>query len=244
VLTLLRRLSIAGIARATALAIALSACTAAASVAPGYSLPTSVGEGCRGVGVDSLILHGKLVDGAAEVWANDHTPIQWPAGYEARFDPLLVIVDAQDTVRGREGEEMVTVDPWHGQVVCPYDRQDGDAVGSLLVAVSLPNPPLPTPEGSRPCSAVRAELTAALPILGTDLAAMVGGATDGATRNQLASDAYRTLEELDRHPDCYAEATMTVWRADLDYLGHPWLPSFTRVKASAHLDELLKTPFH
>src|SRR5947199_264222 len=105
-----------GIARAIVLAIALSACTSAPSAAPGYSLPTSVGEGCRGVGVDSLILHGKLVTGAAEVWANDRIPIQWPAGYEARFDPLLVIVDAQGTVRGREGEEMVTADPWHGQV--------------------------------------------------------------------------------------------------------------------------------
>ncbi len=234
--------TLAGIARAVALAIALSACTATPSEAPGYPLPTSVGDTCAGVGIDSLILHGKLVAGAAEIWANDNIAIQWPAGYRARFDPALVIVDAQGIVRGREGEEMATVDPWHGQIVCPYNSIVAGDLGPLVVAIYLPFPPLPTPEGSRPCSAVSADLTSGLSILEADLAAMVGGATDGATRNQLATDGGRTLNELDRHPDCYSDATLAVWRADLDYLAHPWLPIFTHVKAIHDLDELQRTP--
>jgi hypothetical protein len=180
--------AVSDIVRVMVLVVALSACTASTAVAPGYPLPTSAGDGCRGVGVDSLILHGKLVAGTAEVWANDNIQIEWPPGYQARFDPSLLIVDAQGAVRGREGEEMATVDPWHGQLLCAYHQIAGDTYGPLRVTVYLPNPPLPTPEGARPCSAVTADLTAALGILERDVAAMVGGATDGATRNQLSTD--------------------------------------------------------
>lgn len=235
--------TLAWITRTIALAIVLAACTSTPSDDPGYPLPTANGGfTCFGVPVASLILHGKLVSGTAEVWANDDVPIRWPPGYRARFDPSLVIVDATGTVRGREGEEMMTADPWHGQLVCPEHQNVAGESGALIVSIGLLNPPPPTPEGSRPCSAVIADLTSALPILRTDLAAMVGGATDGATRNQLSNDGARTLDLLERHSDCYPDARLTVWRADLEYLAHAWLPNFTHVEASRRLDELQRTP--
>jgi hypothetical protein len=210
----------------------------------GYPLPTSAGDGCRGVGVDSLILHGKLVGSAADVWANDDVAIEWPAGYKAQFAPSLVVVDRQGTVRGREGDEMATLDPWHGQIVCPYRQIVGDAFGPIVVAVILPDPPLPTPEGSRPCSAIVADVTLSLAILRADVAAMVGGATDAASRNQLGNDAGRTLNELNAHPDCSSPAALATWRVDLGYLQAPWVPNFSRSKAFENLNELVVTPLH
>jgi hypothetical protein len=35
---------------------------------------------------------------------------------------------------------------------------------------------------------------------------------------------------------------VTVWDADLTYLAHPWLPSFTHLEAIHRLDELKHTP--
>jgi hypothetical protein len=89
---------------------------------------------------------------------------------------------------------------------------------------------------------VTSDLAKAFSTLENDLGAMVGGATDGATRNHLATDAGATLNELSRHPHCYATATDTVWEGDLDYLAHPWLPTFTHAEAARRLAELLDTP--
>lgn len=223
------------------MAVVLAACTSTPSP-PAYPLPTSPGDSCAGVGVASLILHGRLVDGVAQVWANDDIAIRWPIGYRARFEPTLVVVDARGVIRGREGEEMATAEPWHGQYVCPEHSPSDVGFGPLVVTIYLLSPPPPTPEGSRPCSAVTADLRAALATLRADAEAMVGGATDGATRNRLASDASQTLDELNRHPDCYPAARLAVWQADLGYLSEPWRPNFRRVDALQRVTELEGTP--
>ena len=210
---------------------------------PGFPLPTTGGGNiCAGVNADSLILHGKLADGIAEVWANDDTAIYWPAGYRATFDPSLVIVDGDGVTRGREGEEMAGTDPWHGQLICPQYSIVGDVFGPLIVTITLPNPPLPTPEGSRPCPEVMAELVESLPLLRADLNAMVGGATDDETRGKLATDAAHARDALNRHADCYEQTTLDLWAANLDYLASPHHTGFTHAGAAERLDVLQGAP--
>ena len=62
----------------------------------------------------ALILHGRLQDGVAILWANNATNVFWPQGYVARLEPGLIVYDAAGIVRGREGRsggEVTPVDP-------------------------------------------------------------------------------------------------------------------------------------
>ena len=117
----------------------------ATPTAPGpvsYALPDGlVGNTCAGVGTGPLILHGRLVDGVAEAWAGDAITIRWPSGYVARFEPDLIVLDADGVVRGREGEDMTADAPWHDQLVCPFAQVDANGgLGALAIDVFPPSP--------------------------------------------------------------------------------------------------------
>ena len=73
---------------------------------------------CEEMGVDRLILHGRVIDGVAKTWANEHTSIYWPPGYTAQFAPDLAVLDPGGHVRAREGDDMAATRPWHGLSVC------------------------------------------------------------------------------------------------------------------------------
>jgi hypothetical protein len=192
-----------------------------------FKLPTVAAVGCRGIGLSGT-LTGDPKDPRVAwlVYDGQRRDVVFPSGYTARFDPQLEILDGSGQIVGRAGDQVTG-----GCVTGP------DANGPPLIV------PRPTPTAdSRPCAAVSAALTAALPSLQADVAAMVGGATDAATRSQLAADASRTLELLDGRSECYADATLTIWRADLDYLAQPWRPTFTHAEATRRLAEVQNTP--
>lgn len=111
----------------------LGACTHA----PRYAVPTdSARITCQGGAIDSnsgihLVLHGRLEGDIARTWVNDSTEVVWPGGYEARFEPSLVIYDSNGVVRGREGEDMAASVPWHGQPICM--NRDNGALSMVLV---------------------------------------------------------------------------------------------------------------
>jgi len=95
----------------------------------GYVLPSiapalEVDWVCAGVGLSPLFLEGQLEGGVAEVWAGTPThriPLRWPAGYRARFEPGLVIINRDGIVVAHGGDNMDTgVPPWPGLYVCPY----------------------------------------------------------------------------------------------------------------------------
>jgi len=95
----------------------------------GYVLPSiapalEVDWTCAGVGVSPLFLEGQLEGGVAAVWAGTAThriPLRWPAGYRARFEPGLVIVNRDGMVVAHGGDNMDTgVPPWPGLYVCPH----------------------------------------------------------------------------------------------------------------------------
>lgn len=81
-------------------------------------LPSGAVEACPGIGIDA-ILHGTSTDPRI-AWITDRmsgrrVDVVWPAGYRARFAPLLEVLDARDDVVLREGDRVaggcVTGDP-------------------------------------------------------------------------------------------------------------------------------------
>lgn len=88
-----------------------------ASLAPGeVPLPTfqamvdGVPVACGGTGYESEVrIHGSASDPALSwviFWDGHREDLLWPAGFRARFDPSLVVLDGADHVVAREGERV------------------------------------------------------------------------------------------------------------------------------------------
>ena len=113
------------------LAAVVAACSPMSSAYPVATDSAKVT--CQGgpLALDSgfhLVLHGRLDGGTATTWVNDATRVLWPSGYQARFEPTVVVYDGNGIVRGREGEDMAATVPWHAQPVCMNRDLDGLSV--------------------------------------------------------------------------------------------------------------------
>ena len=115
------------------IAVVAVAVTACAGLLPGTArLPTDPAwpGGCGvGVGLDA-VLHGSTSDPRV-VWAADRSSgdridLVWPAGYGARFNPGLEVLDASGAIVAREGDLLIgrCVTDQPGEGPAPVDASD------------------------------------------------------------------------------------------------------------------------